>query len=234
MSKVTPEQQAMQNVINRDVDPALLTVNLSAIEQAAAERRAKEEAAQRAANPQDPAEVLRGEYLDLERRVKGQPTEKACKTYAAEQERVHADAVKKIDDEISYVKSLLDSPGVTKCVALRQGREPMRDGQIIEGCSCDVHVFRRKIRALEIQLRRAKNEADKSIRVCGGMIRSAQETDLLRPRLAELEKMFRKIDKARQVARGVVKSDMQQLPIAQGDGFRSRHIQWEGNTPHQK
>ena len=147
-------------------DPSIITLDLATIDKAQAERRATENANRPA---DDPAGVLRAEYEDLERRVKGQPTEKACKTYAAEQERVHTDAVKKIDDEISYVKSLLDSPGVTKCVALRQGREPMRDGQIIEGCSCDVHVFRRKIRALEIQVRRAKNEADKSIRVCGGM-----------------------------------------------------------------
>ena len=65
------------------------------------------------------------------------------------------------------------------------------------------------------------------------MIRSAQETDLLRPRLAELEKMFRKIDTARQVARGIQNTPLQPEPMG-GMGFTSRHIKWEGNVPHEQ
>ena len=223
-------QQNAMNVILKSTPPGLMDFDEAAFAKAQADRRATE-----AANrpPQDHAETLRSEYDDLSRRTgNGKAMSEAdCKRHADEQAIKHAGIIQKITDEIHYVTSLLDSPGTDKCVGIRENRK--ESDSVANGCGCTAHVFRRKIRALEIQLRRAKNESDKSHRVCQGMIRDAAEVDKLRPRFAELEKMFRKIDTARKVARGIQNTDLQPEPMG-GFGFTSRHIKWEGNTPHQK
>ncbi len=214
----------------RVTDPSLITVDLAAIDKAAADRRITE-AANRPA--QDPAELLRGEYEDLERRTGNgkAPTEEACKTYAEQEKAKHGDEIKKLEDEIAYVTSLQASPGATKCLALRTGQK--ESDRVVNACGCDVHVLRRKVQSLEVALRKAKNASDKSHRVCQGLIRDAAETDKLKPRYFELHKIFSKLDTARRVARGLQGGDLAPEPISQGDGFRSRHIQWEGNTPRQ-
>jgi hypothetical protein len=230
MSKV---YDLLKTTVFAVTDPNLITVDFAELERRNAENRAALDAARAVANgPSDSAELMRQEYEELERRVKGQPTEQACKQYADEQASKHADVVTTIEDEIKYVTSLLDSPGATKCIPLRQGREPMRNGVVMEGCSCDVHVFRRKISALETQLSHAKSAAEKSVRTCGAMIRSAKEIDQLRPRYVELEKIFRKIDTARKVARGLQHPDgdgLHRQSITSGDrhGMKSRHLRWE-------
>jgi hypothetical protein len=204
---ITQEQQNARNLILKATPPGLMDFDPEAFDKSQAEARVARAAAEVAANPPDPAAQLRAEYEDLARRVKDQPTEQAYKTHANEQAHKHQQAVQDIEDELKYVKSLLDSPAVSKCVAIRQKR--VESDRVANGCSCDAHVFRRKIVALEIQLRRAKNDSDKSIRVCGNMIREAAEVDKLRPRHAELEKMFRKIDTARKVARDIVHGNSQ-------------------------
>jgi hypothetical protein len=208
-------------------DPSLITINPEELARRNAERRKAEDAAR---PPVEPSALLRGEYEDLLRRVQGQPTEAAWKNEAEASAQRDAAEIKVTEDEITFVQDLLKSPGLSLCPPRRATppRPPM------SGCRCDVCLFELRIVDLQSKLELQKRTAQKHIRTNGAQIANARELDKLRPRLAELGKIFNKIDAARKNIRGLANTDLAQLPIAQGDGFRSRHIQWENNTPHQK
>jgi hypothetical protein len=159
----------------------------------------------------DPVQLLRAEYEDLGRRTSNGGSWSAAEAvaYAEQQKAKNEFTVKVLTDEITYLTGLSESPAVTRCVGLRQGATC--SDKVVNACGCDVHVFRRKIASLEISLRRAKNEADRSHRMCQGQVRQAEEVDKLKPRYFELHKQFSRIDQARQVARKLIsgKSGMQ-------------------------
>jgi hypothetical protein len=230
---ITREQQNGMNVVLKNTPPGLMILDEAALDKAQRAARAARDTAE--AKAVDPAQTLRDECEDLARRTADGKalTEQAWKDHDSTEQAKFTTTIKGIEDEISYIKTLMDSPGVTRCLALRQGRENMRDGQVIEGCSCDVHVFRRKITDLEITLRRTKNDAAKSHRICAGNMREAAEIDKLKPRYFELHKMFSKLDTARKVARGITNTDLAPEPV-RGMGFTSKHIIWEKNTPQNR
>jgi hypothetical protein len=198
---MTPEQQNALNIINHpsNVPKGLMDLDIGAVEQDAAKRRAITDAA--AKKQADPVEALRAEYQDLGRRTSNGKSWSAAEAtaYAEQQKAKNESTIKGISDEIAYLTELSENPAATRCVGLRQGAAC--SDKVTNACACDVHVFRRKIASLEISLRRAKNEAARSHRVCQGHVRQAEEIDKLKPRYFELHKQFSKIDQARQVAR---------------------------------
>ena len=206
---ITTEQQNAMNVVLKNTPASLMTVDISAIEQDAATRRSAVDTAN--AKQADPVEALRAEYEDLGRRTSNGKSWSAAEAdaYAEKQKAKNESTVKAITDEIAYLTGLSESPAASRCVGLRQGATC--SDKVVNACACDVHVFRRKIASLEISLRRAKNEADRSHRMCQGHVRQAEEMDKLKPRYFELHKQFSRIDQARQVARKLIsgKSGMQ-------------------------
>jgi hypothetical protein len=206
---ITPEQQNAMNVVLKNTPASLMTLDISAIEQDAAARRKITDTAN--TKQADPVEALRAEYEDLGRRTSNGKSWSAAEAaaYAEQQRTKNESIVKAFTDEVAYLTGLSESPAASRCVGLRTGATC--SDKVLNACGCDVHTFRRKIASLEISLRRAKNEADRSHRTCQGQVRQAEEVDKLKPRYFELHKQFSRIDQARQVARKLIsgKSGMQ-------------------------
>jgi len=216
------------NLLIKATPPGLMVLDEAELALRNAERRAAQDAASAKDHPVDASQEWRGELEELTRRLRGAMTETEAKAFADSEAAKHTGFVTKISDEIAYVKSLRAEPFIRLCTPLRMGRPP------VSGDTCDACLFDRKIAALEIQLSRAKSDQQKSIRICGGFVAQARELDALRPRWKELSARAAKVDNARKTIRGIADGGLSPQPIAQGDGFRSRHIKWEGNTPHQK
>jgi hypothetical protein len=206
---ITPEQQNAMNVVLKNTPASLMTLDISAIEQDAAARRKITDTAN--TKQADPVEALRAEYEDLGRRTSNGKSWSAAEAaaYAEQQRTKNESIVKAFTDEVAYLTGLSESPAASRCVGLRTGATC--SDKVLNACGCDVHTFRRKIASLEISLRRAKNEADRSHRTCQGQVRQAEEVDKLKPRYFELHKQFSRIEQARQVARKLIsgKSGMQ-------------------------
>lgn len=177
-------------------DAALITIDIDEVTKNARKQVDAVDAANKAKNP--PEADWRGELEELDRRLRIVMTTTQAKAHADGEAYKHTEAVQKIMDEIKYVKSLLDEPGLRRCTPLRMGRPP------VTGDTCDVCLFNRKIASLEILLGRAKNDQAKSIRLCGGLVQQARELDPLRPRWKELRKRAAKIDTARKAIGGLV------------------------------
>jgi len=197
------------NVVLKNTPASLMTLDISAIEQDAAARRKITDTAN--TKQADPVEALRAEYEDLGRRTSNGKSWSAAEAaaYAEQQRTKNESIVKAFTDEVAYLTGLSESPAASRCVGLRTGATC--SDKVLNACGCDVHTFRRKIASLEISLRRAKNEADRSHRTCQGQVRQAEEVDKLKPRYFELHKQFSRIEQARQVARKLIsgKSGMQ-------------------------
>lgn len=177
-------------------DP-LLVVDMAELSRRTAEHRAAQDAAEKKATPPDESQQWREELSELTRRLQNAPTEAEAKTYSDQQSAKHNGLVRAVERELAYYKSLLDTPGISLCPPRRAGRPP------VVGDSCDACVFTRKISRIEDELTGAKDKQQKSIRICGGMVRTAKELDPLRPRWMELRKRMAKIESARLQARGL-------------------------------
>lgn len=220
--KVQQEQLNAHNLITNNAPADILTVDYEQIAKNDKERRA----AQDAAVPKAEESLnLRLEYEDLHRRLVGQPEEKAWKHFASDEEKQHNAAISHLERLIKYNQELAKSPGARTCAPRRA--TPPRPA--VSGCSCDVCVFEREIEKLQSKLTHQQSLLQKSIRVNGQQIRNARELDRLRPRYAELSRMFRNIDEARKTARGLQNTDLVREDITAGDRFRqqSRHLRWE-------
>jgi hypothetical protein len=215
----TPQaRQTMQNVILNNTPADIMTVDFSKITQNARKSVDACDAANAAKNP--PEDNWRQELEELDRRLTNQLTVDEAKTYADAQESLHKSAVKAVETEIATLNDLLKTPGLSQCQPLREGREAVnrKTGQIMAGCSCDVHVFRLKLEVVTIKLQQAKIKQQQSIRVCGNIVTAAKELEAYRPRWGELRKRAKKIDDARRHIRNLKDTPLRQEHTTRG-GF---------------
>ena len=214
--------QSMMNVILKNTPSEVVTLDFAAIEKSNAENRAARDAAK---PPIESSQLLRDEYEDLRRRLTGQPPESAWKKNAEESVKSINAEIKAVEDSIRYVQELCKSPGLQICPPRRA--TPPRPPVL--GCGCDLCLFEKRIEVLQDQLNQFKLQLQKTIRINGVRIESARELDKLRPRLAELTKIFRKIDEERRNIKGITNSGpMAPEAFGAGDHFhqQSRHLRW--------
>ncbi len=218
MIKVTQEQLNVHNLITKNAPAELMTVDLAELDRLNAERRAKQDAAEKA--KQQPEDTWRDELDDLNRRLANQLEVSEAKTYADNQASLHVDAVKAVENDLKYTQELLQTPGLKKCIAVREGRPPNA------GDTCDVCLFNRKIEFVTVKLQRTKAAQQRSIIECGNIIRCAKELEPMRQRWEELKKRDRKIANARQHIRGHKDAPFQQETLHSSDRVR-KILTWE-------
>jgi hypothetical protein len=214
------------NLITKNAPADLMTVDLAELSRLNAERRAAADKAEAAKNP--PEYNFRQELDELDRRLANQMTVEEAKIYSDNQASLHKDAVKAVENEIKQLTELLKTPGLSRCVPLREGRPP------VNGDSCDVCLFNRKLEAVQFKLQRTKENQQKSIRICGGSIAAAKELEAYRPRWEELKKRARTIDNARQHIRNHKDAPFQhegavgrnEVNFA-SENLRSRHLRFD-------
>jgi hypothetical protein len=214
------------NLITNNAPADLMTVNIDDVTKSARKIVDAVDAANAAKNP--PEDNFRQELDELDRRLANQMTVEEAKIYSDNQASLHKDAVKAVENEIKQLTELLKTPGLSRCVPLREGRPP------VSGDSCDVCLFNRKLEAVQFKLQRTKENQQKSIRICGGIIASAKELEAYRPRWEELKKRARTIDNARQHIRNHKDAPFQhegavgrnEVAFA-SENLRSRHLKFE-------
>jgi hypothetical protein len=192
------------NVITKNAAADILTVDFDSITKNArvmvdrvdAENRAK-------AGSSD--DGWRNELDELNRRLTGQLTVEEAKQWVGQQEQLHRDAVKAVQDELTFAEALLVTPGLSRCRNRRDGKTPL------EGDTCDTCVFSRRVQAVVYKLTQAKAAQQQSIRRCGTVIAASKDLEQYRPRWAELKKREVTIANARRNIREH-KSTRQQQP----------------------
>lgn len=212
-------------------DKSILTVDMEELSRRNAERRAKADAAEATSKPAE--DDWRGELSELERKFRiwqlpnGAITSlESLKELADREAAKHKAIVTKIQDELSYVRSLLKLEGLGRCLPLRKGTKP------VDGDQCDTCVFTRKIASLESDLVTAERNQQISIKRHGAMVRDRKAIEPLLPRYKELSERASKIDTARKVARGMVAGDggdLREMPVSIGDRYRASQVSGEAD-----
>jgi hypothetical protein len=226
MSKVTQGQLNIHNLITNNAPADLMTVNIDDVTKSARKIVDAVDAANAAKNP--PEDNWRQELDEFNRRLTNQLTIEESQLFADSEAAKHTANVKAVENEIKQLTELLKTPGLSRCVPLREGRPP------VNGDSCDVCLFNRKLEAVQFKLQRTKENQQKSIRICGGIIASAKELEAYRPRWEELKKRARTIDNARQHIRNHKDAPFQhegavgrnEVNFA-SENLRSRHLKFE-------
>ena len=192
------------NVFWSGADPKTLIPDMDAVNQASAERRAKEDA--RKPKQAEPEYDWRGELDELERRLRGYSSPAEVQVFIDRENAKHTEAVKLLTDEAVYLRAMLDQQGLDLCQARQRGLEPKKGG-----CGCDGCVFRRRLAILEVNLAGAKRKQQHAIRQHGDLLKRAKELAPLVPRYLELAAKAEKIAIARKVSKGMIsgKSGMQ-------------------------
>jgi len=207
-------KQALQNGLNvilRNIPANILTVDFENHTKNVRKFVDAVDAANKA--KQAPEQEWRQELDELTRRLQNQLTTAEAKAYSDNQEQLHRDAVKVVEDEIKYLKKLMETPGLSQCLPLREGKTP------VNGDKCDVCLFTRKIEAVQMKLVEVKRKQQSSIRQCGEIVRCAKELDEYRPRYAELLKREKQITEARRNIRE--HKTVQQPQRSQGSSWLS-------------
>ena len=124
----------------------------------------------------------RQELYELNNRLEHAATESQAKDAAAEELKVHNDAIRGIEKEIDSVKGLLKDSA-----EYLTGFDRKRISDKIEG--------------LEDKLKTANARRERSIRLSGACVRDAKELDKGRSRWKELKKRADSIERARSVAK---------------------------------
>jgi hypothetical protein len=183
------------NVITRNAPADILTVDFDSITQNARKTVDAVDEANRKRFDPDGEAGWREELSELERRLAGQMTTDDAKLYSDSQEHLHTEAVKVIEGELIYTKDLLQTPGLSRCLNRREGREPL------PGDSCDLCKFSRLLEVVTLKLAHVKAKQVASIRACGSLVSDAKVLDAYRPRWEELKKREKAIAQARRSIR---------------------------------
>jgi hypothetical protein len=194
--------QNARNIITNNAPANLLTYNPDEVTKKARKTVDAVDAANAAKNP--PEDNWRQELEELDRRLVNQMTVDEAELYANNKANECKIAFKAVEGEIATLQDLLKTPGLSRCLNLREGRPP------INGDRCDVCAFQRKLEAVTLKLQQVKAAKEKSIRVCGDIVRSAKELQPLRKRWMELKARDKKISDARRHIR-----NMKDVPLRQ-------------------